>query len=447
MQKTRVWLRVCVVSALVCAVGATLAGPAGAHGMTKAKKQAIQRKLIRQLKHNPRLIKNRRWLAAAGHVDASLPLTIRLNQVVADPSAVGYPGPSSFREKVSDDTAKLDLSETFGPDIGTKTVGLVGNVHVLAHFGNPAEGDALGDLQLTVTGADLYASSVGVLSNPTVGATCGLVGAPASPLSSLQEPSPFGAYVTSTGAAATAAQLAPSVNGFSTVFRTAPIHLQSLDIPGSPNIGKANLFTTSNNVRLALHVGAVVNTIFRSSEFGSGMPTGWLPTALFDCDETYGGATDSATLPSCAGDIDTCPGGDVGTAEGHENVIPVDVTGNLAISPAITTDGRLRLATVQVSSPDYEHSTVDACLQPHALVDTTKSESDSNTATGGGGNVLVDTGGTPRSAACDATYNSANFPLNLAGVQELTPASAKFVQLEPDVKVTNLTAEALVGTF
>ncbi|HEX6714005.1 MAG TPA: hypothetical protein VF066_11480 [Thermoleophilaceae bacterium] len=429
MQKTRAWLRVCVIAALVCALGVTFAGPASA-SITKAKKQAIAKKLIRELKKNPRLIKNRTWLTKAGHVDATLPLTVRLNKIVKDPIS------GTEFEKVSDDTAQLDLTETFGPEVGLKTTRIVGKVNVMAHFGNPAEGDDLGDLRLTVTGADLYASSVPVLENPTVGATCTGIGAPAPPDGSLQEPAaaPATGYVDSTGAAATPAQLASGVT-MSTVFRTAPIHLTSLDIAGSPNIGKANLFTTSNNVRLALHVGAEVNTIFRASEFGAGMPTGWLPTALFACDESYAGTTNSTDLTTS----------DIGTL-GHQNVIPVNVTGNLAISPAITTDGRLRLATVQVSSPDFEHSTVDACLQPTGLVQTAKATSDSATATGSG-TALVNAS-TPRTVECNATYNASNFKLAIAGVQELTPSpDAKFVKLEPDVKVTNLTGEALVGTF
>jgi hypothetical protein len=412
--------------------------------MSKAKKHAIQRKLIKQLKQNPKLIKNRRWLARAGHVDAYLPLTVRLNKVVHDPTDAGCPAACQEYEKVSDDTAQLDLTETFGPEVGVKTTRLVGEVKVLAHFGNPAEGDALGDLRLSVTSADLYASSVPVLENTSIGSTCA---AAPSPDDSLQEPpstrdAALGGYVDSTGAAATPAQLASGVTT-STVFRTAPIHLTSVDIAGSPNIGKANLFTTSNNVRLALHVGAEVNTIFRSSEFGTGMPTGWLPTAVFACDEGHGATTDSSTITT--DDVSTGPG-----SVGHQNVIPVNVTGNLSISPAITTDGRLRLATVTVSSPDFEHSTVDACLQPVGLVSTAKSIADSTTAVGSG--VLVDPE-TPRAVACDASYvayPTGDFRLAIAGVQELTGTgpdgvSSKFVQLEPDVKVTNLTAEALVG--
>jgi hypothetical protein len=426
---------------MICALGVGFADTASAR-MTKAKKQAMQRKLIRELKKNPKLIKNRRWLRAAGHVDAYLPLTIRLNPIVKNPVS------GNQAERVSDDNAKLDLSETFGPEVGLKDTRLVGDVKVMAHFGNPAEGDALGDLRITVSSADLYASSVGVLTNTNVGAECGGLGAPGSPQASLQHATSLaGGYVDSAGNPATDSQLAPSVDGFNTVFRTAPIHLSSVNIPGSPNIGKANLFQTSNNVRLALHVGAQVNSIFRSAEDGSAMvDPHWLPTALFLCDETYAGATDSSGLSNDP------TAGDIGTV-GHANVIPVDVVGNLEISPAITTDGKLRLAKVDVHSQDYEHSTIDACLQPHGLVSNAKSLSDSLTATGlpaPTGYLLVDQS-TP-SRACDAAYPGAatDWPLSHAGVQELTGTgptgvSSKFVQLEPDVKVTALTAEALVG--
>jgi hypothetical protein len=237
---------------------------------------------------------------------------------------------------------------------------------------------------------------------------------------------------------------APSV-GANTVVRTAPISL-SLSTGGvsAPNVGSANLFQSSNNVRLTLHANAAINTIFRVIDDGTGfsslIPGGSIPTSLFNCDEAYAGQT---------------------TGDPTHNIIPVSVAGSLKIAPALTADGKLRIATVSVSTPtdtsgqEVGHSSVDACLQPHSLVDTPAAESHVTAfeaATGlstPAGPVVSSSSPT---TGCDSAFNAVSFPLAQFGEQEITSADPnatdpKRLALDPNVSVTTLTGEALIGTY
>jgi hypothetical protein len=423
VSRARSWTRAMLVLVLVGAVGAAFAGSADAY--TKKQKRHIQRVLLHQLKKHPRLIKNRRWVRKASHVNEVLPLTIRLNPIVDGGAAAG----TQPALAASDDTAKLDLSDTFGPLASNKVTTLSGVVNVDAVFGNPQDGDNLGDLRIVVTGANLSAASVGVLENSAAAACAGpLHQSPDNTYST-------GGTSTGPGTTVSAASLAPSVDP-NTVVRTAPIPL-TLASTAAPNVGTANLFTQTNNVRLSLHVNAAVNTIFRALDDGTGGSTlalgaGSFPFAAFNCDEAFAAQTTGSGVTG--------------------NVIPVNVTGSLNISPAITTDGRLRIAKVNVSSPAATHSTVDACLQiaagtqsPHAL----------GTETALGFPTGTISSATPPVTGCDDTYvpsapggaATAGFGLANLGVQEISPAGAKRLHLSPDVTVLGLTGEALIGTY
>ncbi len=413
---------------LVGAVAAVFAGPASAY--THKQKRHIQRVLLHQLKKHPRLIKNKHWLRKADHVQEVLPLTVRLN-----PSL----GPAGTAP--SDDTALLDFSDTFGPDTSAKTTTLNGVVHVDAHFGNPQDGDTLGSLRLVVRDLSLSAASVGVLDNDqaTSSAVDGY-NCPSLLTSAPQWTITNGGVGTLSGAAVPTV-LAPSLDP-NTVVRTAPIGL-SLASTSAPNVGSANLFQPSDNVRLSLHANAAVNTIFRVLDNGTGasglLAPGTIPTGHFNCDEAIAGQT---------------------TGDATKNIIPVNVAGTLKISPALTADGHLRIATLSVKTPvqapsdgsEIGHSSVDACLQPYALVDTAKAQtdvSDFETAIGTPGTpdpTTMVTGSSP-GTACDATPFATNFPLAQLGETEITPTPAKFLHLDPNVQVTNLTGEALIGTY
>jgi hypothetical protein len=420
------------VLVLVGALAVVFAGPASAY--THKQKRHIQRVLLHQLKKHPRLIKNKHWLRKADHVQEVLPLTIRLNP------SLGAAGTAP-----SDDSALLDFSDTFGPEALSKPTTLDGVVHVDAHFGNPQDGDTLGSLRLVVRDINLTAASVGVLDNAQATATGpGGYGCTNLLASAPQWTFTQGGVGTLSGPAVPTV-LAPSVDA-NTVVRTAPIGL-SLANTAAPNVGSANLFTPSNNVRLSLHANAAVNTIFRVLDDGTGasglLPPGTIPTGHFNCDEALAGQT-------------------VGDAT--HNVIPVNVAGTLKISPALTADGRLRIATVSVKTPtpltpdgsEIGHSTVDACLQPYSLVDTPQARSDISAFESAVGSpplpspapdpaTLVSS--SQPTTHCDATPFALNFPLAQLGEQEITPADAKFLHLDPNVQVTNLTGEALIGTY
>lgn len=447
MSKPRSLLRLLGVMVLAIAVGITFAGPAGAK-MTKAQKRHAAKVLIKQLKKNPRLIKSKRWLRKAGHVDATLPLTVRLNPVVAlgtDASHHVITGAAA-----SNDTATIDLTSSFGPEVGPRQTTIDGKLHVIAKFGNPAEGDDLGDLTITVTDAELTAASIGVLENPD--STC-----PTPPMSTLTQ----GGVIARNGSGVAQLTgnggLAPTVNQ-NTVLRTAPISLGAASIAGSPNIGKANIFKQSNNVRLSLHTTATVTTIFRSTENGTGdtlgfgnnaFQTGMLPNALFLCDEAFGGTTSSAGLG--AGDT-TGNFGDVGPV-GSRNVIPVDVIGSLKINPSLTTDGALRLATLDVHSAQPRESTVDACLQVASLVKTGTADAHVAALEGNFGVPAGTLSGistaAPTGTPCVDT-NEGDWPLVAARLAQLVNNSQptdRVLALDPSVEVDDLTAEALVGTL
>jgi hypothetical protein len=464
----RKWLRLLGVCLLACAVAVTYAAPASA--MSKAQKRKAQKVLLKKLKKNPRLIKSKKFLRKAGHVDFSLPLTVRLNPVVDGGAAAGV----QEAEARSDDTVNLDLSSTFGPQRSNVPVKVSGVVHVSARFGNPAEGDTLGDLRLVATGADLTTSTIPVLDNATAGATCNALGpqATTAPDNTLYA----GGVSSGPGTTDTATQTPGySVN---TVVRTAPVKISLANITASAdgvrtNLGKANLFSPpGSDVRLQLHVNASINTIFKSTENGTGASTlplgaGALPSTAFLCDEAYAGRTSGT-----------------GT-EG--NIIPVYVEGALSISPAITTDGFLRLATVNVNTPPGKetHASARACLQVHSLVNDDANGDGLPTAGLGpstiAGDALYDAGilasqtpgathspaelvslTGPPSTLCNDPYNTgvfSSYPLAIdlndgtdtdgAGplTSEIQPATARYLDLDPEVEVLGLTGEALVGTI
>lgn len=464
--------------------------------MSKASKKKAAAKLIKQLKKNPRLIKNKRWLRKAGHVDATLPLTVRLNPVVNTTTNPAL----QKAEAASNDTALIDLTSTFGPEVGQKSTTITGKIEVLARFGNPAEGDDLGDLRIEVTSADLSAASVGVLTgSPSIGPACATIEGATEPA---RAPNTFQNRPANTslgseyadrsvlGGTVSRSSLASSVLP-NTVVRTDPIEIGAASSNRVSNRGKANLFQTSNNVRLDLALTANVNTIFRSLEDGSGdsgtpLAAGSLPSASFYCDEAWAGQTNSSGLTS---DSFSAPSttADIGPSM-HQNLIVQRVTGALRISPAITTDGKLRIAKVDVTG-SFAHSTIDACLQVNSIVQTSGGVPGVNSpvtsglgsiqaaqllggSAGVGGAYFLGAGfggvgtnitsTTPPTTACDTAYASSTndpaWPLShdtgsgggVAGsgeplVDEITPTASKRLELDPEIKVNQVTAEALIG--
>ena len=510
MSRARRLGRIFGVLVLVCAVGVTFAGPANARS-TKAQKKKAAAKLVKQLKKNPRLIKSKRWLRKAGHVNATLPLTVRLNPV----AAIATTGAGPFAAEVaSNDSALIDLTSTFGPSVGQKSTTIRGKIEVLATFGNPAEGDDLGDLRINVTSANLSAASVGVLDNPdAVACNDGAGPEPARPGYTLQQTQPvstlspaMASFYLSRAAPVPVsnASLAPSV-GDATVVRTAPIQIGKADTSRVSNRGKANLFAATNNVRLDLALSARVNTIFRVWDTGLGdqtAPSAFLPQvlpgSLFQCSETFAGTTNSSDLTADSFDFPTSTA-DIGNPM-HQNLIVQRVLGNLNVSPAFTVDGKVRIAKVDVAG-EWAHSTIDACLQPNKGIDTfdglgafpTPVASPGVVGTGsfreaqtlgaaitgtnpnyflgstfpGGvdpalGDALGVTGGPLTGyaglvTACDApnaTVNNPAWPTShetIPGsgnplIDAIEPATARRLELDPEIKVNSVTAEVLIGT-
>ena len=169
-------------------------------------------------------------------------------------------------------------------------------------------------------------------------------------------------------------------NSQDTVLRTAPITLRiapagtqvtqtddTLGVDGSQNIvlgqsgGQANLFgnipgkTSAIDVTVSLE--GKINTILRAVDAdNSGLIQGGeFPPSAFECRQAFTG--------------------------GVQNYFPgIILQGSLKISPAITKDGRLRIAKVKLFSPTYDIA-VAACLYPHSLFAAEAASSDTTTPT------------------------------------------------------------------
>lgn len=130
-----------------------------AHHMTKAQKRAIRHKLMRAVKHNPKVINKRWFLKQASVVNFALPATIRL---VPAKDQNG----NTVSNNLVNNTANLDL----GPSLGSRTVGLGGKLHATINFADAYDGGHVGDVKLTLPadGAQLTSTSVPLLSNPDV---------------------------------------------------------------------------------------------------------------------------------------------------------------------------------------------------------------------------------------------------------------------------------------
>jgi hypothetical protein len=177
----------------------------------------------------------------------------------------------------------------------------------------------------------------------------------------------------------------PSVKD--TVLRTAPLSLSVATpgtavnqatnvngVAGSSNVtigksgGEANLFGNipgkSYGIDVTVSLATRINSIFRivdQDAFGGNLVEGdnW-PAGIFNCRQVYSGAV--------------------------QNYIPdVRLTGNLKISPGITSDGKLRIAKATIASQAGfpTRFAVSACLAPFASFNQPQNGSDSypNTST------------------------------------------------------------------
>jgi hypothetical protein len=181
---------------------------------------------------------------------------------------------------------------------------------------------------------------------------------------------------------------------------------------GSQNViigksgGEANLFGNipgkSYGIDVTVSLATRINSIFRIQDqdvYDTPLVSGsQYPAGIFGCRQIWSGAV--------------------------QNYIPgVRLTGNLRISPAITKDGKLRIAKATVNTSEPTHVALSACLMPY------RSYSDDNAAgypvtTGAGGpgttpaipTLAEATGGTPSLATTGPLtllrYTSNQLPVN-----------------------------------
>ena len=352
-----------VLLVMVFALSAIVVAPASAK-LTKSQKVHIRHQLRKQVKKNPRVIMKRSFLKKASLVDFVLPTTIRLNPATDQHGHFA----------TSDDAASLDL----GPSLGSRTVGLGGEVHANIEFNDAFDGGNLGDVRITLPSdgsRDITSTSVPLLTNPDTsgdlyddpatpaveGAGCSdFVGATHNAgvdglnnMSTSNDPglNNVGAGPYSPDASTTERDV---------VLRTGPLALgvaaasgfgAASNSPVGQSGGRANLFGTQpagqSQVDVKVNLATDINSIEREVDGGYPNPSaGPDPTngniaALFNCRQAWTGKA--------------------------ANSISTSLQGSLKIAPAITADGHLRIAKVDLSSPNYTNLSLAACLSPYKL--------------------------------------------------------------------------------
>src|SRR3954447_110672 len=148
-------VRVLGLMLVVALLGSAFAGSADAK-LSKTQKHAISKKLMRAVKHNPRVISKRWFLKKASQVSFSLPSTIRLT-----------PAKDQAGNPISNDTTQNTAVLDLGPSLGSRTIGLTGNLHANINFNDAFDGGALGDVKISLppdTSA-LQTTGVSLLTN------------------------------------------------------------------------------------------------------------------------------------------------------------------------------------------------------------------------------------------------------------------------------------------
>jgi hypothetical protein len=505
------FLALVVITAL--SVG-LLAGPASAktHRMSAKQKAHIRAQLRKQVKKNPKVISRRAFLKKASLVNFKLPVTIRLR---------GATGPNAATSNPND--ASIDL----GPSLGQRSISLGGTLAAEIEFSDSFDGGALGNVNLNIlpsaskaltstsipllwndqvsqSGTD-YAASL--LGNPNVGcgnftgtaslpfgpfpavpyydSTTFPAGYPGSPLGFVPEvpgpdsidklavnKSPFSAGATDdvnnhVGGSPNPFPSGPiaAPNLASTVLRTNALTLSvaspgtavnqstgagpngSQDIVIGKSGGQANLFGNipgkSYGIDVTVSLATQINSIIREVDPDAARPLlSNLPytSAAFVCRQAWTGSV--------------------------QNYIPgVRLKGSLKISPAITPDGKLRIAKATLSSLDNTAPTrvaLAACLSPYSVFAPAQNSSDTATV-----NVPAGAGPQPSSAlplndasavgrsapnlACDSTPTQLVQDSGFTGIPNPTdPAytvsnDGSKVSVAGDLKVTNVSADVLIG--
>jgi hypothetical protein len=203
---------------------------ADAKSMSKAKKQAISKKLLRAVKHNPKVISKRWFLKQASLVSFSLPSTIRLS-----------PAKDQNGNIITNDTTKNTAVLNLGPSLGSRTIGLTGALHANINFNDAFDGGSLGDVKISLPSdtSALTTTGVPLLTNSNARATAATI-APEAELINLIIPN-----------AAAGATIAIT-NGHTGTTITAPFAVTSALTGGAPTAMDTALLASA---QAALSVG------------------------------------------------------------------------------------------------------------------------------------------------------------------------------------------------
>jgi lysophospholipase L1-like esterase len=483
-----------------------LAGPVSISSakrpMTAKARAAERKRLLREVKRNPRVVNRRNFIKRASLVNFKLPITVRLRgaTTAANPNL-----------------ANIDL----GASLGSRSIGLGGSLAGEIVFHDSYDGGALGnvDIQLNPGPKSLTTTSIPLLwntevtdpstsiapvfnlgaGNPGCGNFSGnspvtINGHQTVPWWQTQADydgaaSPAG-YVPDTPGVDDPARLLPSAavgdpnnlgpsstpfpyssqstpGGFTqppsvgdTVLRTAPLSLQiatagtevrqddgSANGPqGSQNIvlgksgGQANLFGTIPGKSYGIDV--TVNLATRINSILRAVNPDFVPL--------IGNKAWPTTWSQCR----------QAYTGAVQNYIPsVRLRGNLKISPGITSDGKLRIAKATLSSDGAAHIALAACLYPYSLYTAENNSSDTapqtvNSYTSGGqlptnefvardAPTGINCGATPTRLVQDAPT------LDLAAASAAngytTNADGKRVSVAGDLNVSNVSADIIIG--
>jgi len=421
MRRSHRWVALLVVALCVSLVGPVGGASAHVHKKTRmtAKQKRIERaRLTRQIRHNPRLIGKRSFVRRASLVNFKLPVTIRLRNstVATNPNVANLDlgaslgqrslglGGSLSGEIVFHDSydggalGNVDISLSPGPKaLTTTSLPLLWNTDVTDPTtsiaptfqlggGNPGCGNFHGNSPVTIAGnktvpywnlqSDFNANNPPagyVPDTPGVDDPARLVASPAvgsdNNLGANPQPFPY------TGQSVPSGFVQPPSVG-DTILRTAPLQLaianpgteinqsNSANGPqGSQNIvigksgGQANLFGNipgkSTSIDVTVNLATRINSILRAVDpdfVPLVAPNPW-PTTWSDCRQAYTGAV-------------------------QNYITGVHLQGNLRISPAITSDGKLRIAKATLTSSDPAHVALAACLYPYSLYTAENNNSD-----------------------------------------------------------------------
>jgi hypothetical protein len=312
---------------------------------------------VAALHRHPNLITNAGWLRQADVFDLQVPATLRLNQIVNGQGT----------ESLSDDTATLDFTPAAG---GVHVVRLDGSMPVFLSFNGVGGIGFPGDIDLSVPAtagsAPLVSSSVPLAVDPTLSNAqsastpgCGdfaSTGGYGSSPAGVDDPALLGDNPGGVGSiddvgSAPYDSLAAVSDPADVKIRTGPL---ALSVIGAGNGGVANLFGLAPSgqqpVRLHINLAATLSTLIRVAP--SDPAYGGLDT-LFQCRQFWSGSE-----PPCLGSS---------TCGAVRNVFPMDLAGTIRMSPSLTADGRLRLATVSLATAagQAQPVTLTACLDPY----------------------------------------------------------------------------------